>query len=188
LWTWRGIDVAVLGPDGAGKTTVINALIASLPFPTRAIYMGLTGGRLPLADRLRVPGLVFGARVTLLWARYGLGVYHRARGRIVLFDRYPLDAAVPSGKDLRPVARFSRRVQGALCPKPGLVLFLDASGETMHGRKQEYDPARLETWRRAYQRLEGSVRSFEVIDAEQPADVVRREAQRLIWERYAKRW
>ena len=188
LRTWRGLSVAVVGPDGAGKTTLVNALRDTLPFPARVIYMGLTGGRLPRADALRLPGLVLAARLTLLWIRYGVGLYHRARGRIVLFDRYTLDGRVPSGAHLGPLARLSRRVQARAVPRPELLLLLDASGTAMHARKGEYDPAALEQWRLAYQRLRGHVAAIEVLDAEQPADVVRRLAQARIWRCYAERW
>jgi thymidylate kinase len=188
LWTRRGLSVAIMGPDGAGKTTLVNGLRASLPFPTRVLYMGLTGGRLPKADALRVPGLVLAARLTLLWVRYGVGVYHRARGRIVLCDRHTLDGKVPSGAQLGPLARLSRRVQTLAVPRPELVLLLDASGAAMHARSGEYDPAQLEEWRHAYQRLRGSVPLLEVLDAEQPADAVRRDAQARIWQCYVERW
>jgi thymidylate kinase len=188
LWTWRGVSVAVIGPDGAGKTTLVNGLCPSLPFPTRVIYMGLTGGRMPYADALRVPGLVFSARLGLLAARYGLSMYHRARGRIVLFDRYPLDAAVPSGYDLRPLARVSRRVQGAACPRPTVVLLLDAPGSMLQARSGEYDAVTLESWRRAYLRLRRPVKMLEVIDAQQSPDRVRQQALAIIWDQYAARW
>jgi thymidylate kinase len=188
LWTRRGISVAVIGPDGAGKTTLVNGLRSTFPFPTRVIYMGLTGGRLPKADALRVPGLVLAARLALLWTRYGVSLYHRARGRVVLFDRYTLDAVAPSGALLGPLARVSRRVQGAACPNPGLVLLLDASGATMHRRKSEYEPDQLEAWREAYHGLRNVVGMLEVLDAERPADLVRREAQAHMWRRYAERW
>jgi thymidylate kinase len=187
-WTRRGLAVAVVGADGAGKTTLVRALRDSLPFPTYVIYMGLTGGRLPKADALRVPGLVLVARLAVLWTRYAVSVYQRARGRIVLFDRYVIDAAVPSGADLGPLARFSRRLQGAACPRPDLTLLLDAAGATMHSRKGEYDEDLLEAWRQAYRRLEGRVRGLELLDAERPADDVRRDAQARIWRRYAERW
>jgi thymidylate kinase len=188
VWTWRGISVAVMGPDGAGKTTLVTGLRDTFPFPTRTIYMGLTGGRLPWADRLRVPGVVLGARLAVLWTRYAASIYHRARGRIVLFDRYLLDATVPSGLDLRPLARASRRLQGSAVPRPTVVILLDASGATLHDRSLEYDPATLESWRVAYQRLHASVRDLEVIDAEQSADDVRRQAYTAVWTRYAQRW
>jgi thymidylate kinase len=150
--------------------------------------MGLTGGRLPRADALRVPGLVLAARLAILWLRWGAGLYHRARGRIVLFDRYVLDGTVPSGADIGPLARASRRIQAAACPLPDLVLLLDASGTTMHARKGEYDGEILESWRIAFRRLEGSVDRLEVLDAERPAEAVRREALAAIWRRYAARW
>jgi thymidylate kinase len=188
LWRRRGVSVAIMGPDGAGKTTLVNGLRTAFPFPTRVVYMGLTGGRLPRADALRIPGVVLAARLTLLWCRYGVGVYHRARGRIVLCERYTLDGMVPSGAQLGPLGRLSRRVQAVAVPRPELLLLLDASGAAMHARKGEYDPIRLEEWREAYQRLRGRVRALEVLDAEQPPDAVRRDAQARIWRCYAERW
>jgi thymidylate kinase len=187
-WRRRGVSVAVVGPDGAGKTTLVNGLRAALPFPVRVLYMGLTGGRLPRADALRVPGVVLAARLTLLWGRYGVGVYHRARGRIVLYDRYALDGMVASGAKLGPLGRISRRVQAAAVPQPDLLLVLDASGDVMHARKGEYGPLQLEEWRNAYRRLRGRVRTLEVLDAEQPPDAVRSDAQARIWQCYADRW
>jgi thymidylate kinase len=183
----RGLSVAVVGPDGAGKTTLVEALDRQLPFPSRRHYMGLTGGRMPRAEALRVPGLVLAARLAILWGRFARSEYDRRLGRIVLIDRYTLDGAVPSGVPLRPLAQLSRRLQRRACPMPDLVLLLDASGATMHARKGEYDPETLETWRVAYGRLVGTVAQLEVLDAEQPADEVLRQAQASIWRRYRRR-
>jgi thymidylate kinase len=182
--TRRGLSVAVIGPDGAGKSTLVAALARSLPVPVRVQYMGLTGGRLPKADALRIPGIVFLARVAILWLRYARGAYHRARGGIVLFERYTLDGAVPSGMPLGPVGRLSRRLQRRACPVPDLVLLLDASGETLHKRSGEYDAAILESWRGAFGRLRASVPGLRVIDAERPAAEVRRKAESHIWRSY----
>jgi thymidylate kinase len=188
LRTRRGIAVGVIGPDGAGKTTLVNGLRDTLPFPTRILYMGLTGGRLPRADALRVPGVVLAGRLAILWVRWAVGLYHRARGRVVLFDRYTLDGTVPSGLRQGLLARASRRLQAAACPQPDLVLLLDASGATMYARKAEYEPERLEEWRAAYGRLRGRLARLEVLDAEQSADAVRRDALATIWRCYAERW
>ena len=182
-----GVSVAVIGPDGAGKSTLVEGLRATMPFHVRVQYMGLTGGRMPRADALRVPGVVLAARLAIIWMRYLRAALYRRRGQIVVFDRYTLDGAVPPGKRVGTLGALSRRIQRHACPMPDLVLFLDASGHTMHARKHEYDAATLESWREAFGRLRASVSNLEVLDAEQPADVVRRRATELIWRRYRER-
>jgi hypothetical protein len=162
----------------------VGSLSRSLPFPARIQYLGLTGGQIPRAEALRLPGAVFGAKLAILWFRYLRGRYHQARGRVVLFERYVLDAAVPSGIRLRPVARASRRLLQWALPLPDVVLLLDASGATMHRRSGEYDADELERWRLAFRQLQRSVRQLEVIDAERPAEVVLRDAEERIWRHY----
>jgi hypothetical protein len=58
----------------------------------------------------------------------------------------------------------------------------------MHARKGEYNSAQLEEWRDAYGRLRGRGRVLEVVNAEQPAQSVRRDAQASIWRYYVQRW
>ncbi len=180
----RGLSVAVIGPDGSGKSTLVEGLSRSLPLPVRVQYLGLTGGRMRKVGRLRVPGVIFAARLLILWSRYARAAYHRAQGGIVVFERYTLDGAVPSGVRLGPAGRLSRHVLSRSCPLPDLVLLLDASGETMHDRSGEYGPSVLESWRAAYERLRAKVPQLQVIDAERPAEEVRREAEARIWRRY----
>jgi thymidylate kinase len=181
----RGISVAVIGPDGAGKSTLVEALARDLPLDTLVQYMGLTGGRMPQADALRVPGVVLAARLGILWARYARGHRHMARGGIVVFERYTLDGHVPAGIPLGRAGRLSRRVQRHACPLPDLVLLLDASGRTLHARSGEYDDTVLERWRSAFAELEGRPQLVKV-DAERPPDDVRREALALVWRRYGE--
>ena len=77
-WRRRGISVALLGPDGAGKTTLAGEIDNSFIFPVRRVYMGLTGGLLRHVNRLRVPGLVLlrtGRMDTpAQWARIGSAI------------------------------------------------------------------------------------------------------------------
>jgi len=182
-----GLSVAVIGPDGAGKSTLVEGLERTLPLRTHTIYMGLTGGKLQRAQALRVPGLVFAATAAVLWIRYLRGRLYQADGQVVLFERYALDGAVPSGMSLSRLQKLSRSAQRWILPNPDLVLLLDASGHTMFGRKGEYSPATLEVWRAHYQGLEDSVRNLVVIDAEQPREAVLRDAQNLIWKKLFKR-
>ena len=39
----RGVSLAVLGPDGAGKSTLVDGLVAALPLATKVHYLGVFG-------------------------------------------------------------------------------------------------------------------------------------------------
>jgi len=184
----RGLSVAVLGPDGAGKSTLIGGLEAAFILPAQSIYMGLTGGMLPHVDRLRLPMLVLPGRALVFWVRYLRALYHQARGRLVLFDRYTYDAHVPTPRPLSRLRRFYRWLDGHLCPAPDLVLLLDAPGAVMFARKGEYTDEMLEDWRQHFLALRGKVRQLEVVDATRSQEAVLTDALGRVWARYAARW
>ena len=156
--------------------------------PVSVIYMGLTGGFLKHVVRLRIPGVVFAGRALVIWRRYLRARLHQARGRLVVFDRYVLDAAVPHPRRLNSLERISRRLDFYLCPAPDLVLVLDAPGELMHRRKGEYKAEMLEDWREHFLELQRRMPDIvEIIDATQDKDAVRIDATRRIWRRYRAR-
>jgi thymidylate kinase len=184
----RGVSVALLGPDGAGKSTLATGLEESFVFPSRRVYMGLTGGLLRYVDKLRIPGIVRVGRLLVLWGRYLRARYHQARGRLVIFDRYIYDADVPPPYRLTRAGRMARWIDGRSCPPPDLVIVLDVSGAEMHRRKGEYTPEMLEDWRQRFLKLGGRVPGVEIIDASQSAAAVRADVLERIWQRYAARW
>jgi thymidylate kinase len=187
-WRRRGLSVALLGPDGAGKSTLAASVQRTFVLPVRSVYMGLTGGLLPYVDRLRVPGIVQVVRVMVFWSRYLRAFYHQARGRLVLFDRYIYDSMVPHPLPLSWYQRFTRWIDGHACPGPDLVLILDAPGELMFRRKGEYNAEQLEHWRQHFRALEHRVRTAQIVDAARPLAIVDADVTNRIWRYYAARW
>lgn len=188
VWRQRGISVALLGPDGAGKSSLSENLQNSFIFPVRSIYMGLTGGMLPYVDALRLPWLVIPGRFAVFWYRYLLAKYHQARGRLVVFDRYIYDAFVPHPEQLSILRRFYRWLDGHACPAPDLLLVLSASGTVMYERKGEYTPEMLEDWRQHFLALQRRFSQVEVVDTMVSTEEVCAEATEHIWQRYVERW
>ena len=181
-----GVSVALLGPDGAGKTTLASAISADFGLPVRRLYMGMWSTSEPGVVG-RVPGLAILARPFAATRKALVAQYHRAHGRLVIFDRYTYDALIPPRGPLIWMKRPYFWILAHAAPEPQLVVVLDAPGEVLFARKGEFDPTRLDDDRRAFRHLADRISGLRVVDAAQPPDAVRAEVTDLIWQRYLER-
>jgi hypothetical protein len=178
-----GVSVALLGPDGAGKTTLAAAIANDFGLPVRRVYMGMwSATQRGVAGR--IPGLAIVSRPFAAARKALVAEYHRAHGRLVIFDRYTYDALIPPRGSMLSLKRAYFWVLAHAAPAPQLVIVLDAPGELLFARKGEFDPVRLEEDRRAFLALGDRLDSVVVVDAARPADAVRAEVTDLIWRRY----
>jgi thymidylate kinase len=183
----RGLTVALLAPDGGGKSTLVQGIHESFHVPVRSLYMGLyKRDSSDTAPQRRAPGLGFVTRLVRQWARYLVACYHQMHGRFVLFDRYCYDALLPPRAPLAWHSRVRRWLLARSCPGPNLIVVLDAPGEVLYNRKHEHSVALLEQQRQTYLRLAARPGSL-VVDATRDAESVRREVTSFIWNAYASR-
>jgi thymidylate kinase len=181
-----GLAVAMLGPDGSGKSTLADGLRGSFPLAVRSMYLAPFPATAGSSGDPRVVG--FARRLIRLWWGWLVGRAHVARGRLVIFDRYPFDARVAPRRPLGPAGRLRRWIVGHACPAPELVFVLDLPGTTAHDRKGELDPDTLETERVGFRTLATRLRPSVVLDATRPPEDVRRDAAEILWRTWVRRW
>lgn len=190
----RGLVVALVGPDGVGKSSVMR----SLERGSHAIFTGFTfrhwrPGLLPNLGTLlgrgdagpaegeslpprRDAGRFAGIRLAYYALDYLLGHYLLdrmilAHTRVVFYDRHALDMMVdPLRYGLAPSSRGLHRVAGV--PDPDLVILLRDTPERIHGRKPELPPEEIARQFLAWESLEKAGEVDAVIDVSGPPDEV----------------
>ena len=197
----RGLAIALLAPDGAGKTTLAQQLARDRFLRACLIYMGTN----PEAVTVSLPtsrllnrfagkegsrgllsrGLRFCNRALDQWYRSAVALCCKASGRFVVFDRYVYDSCLASPATTLG-RRIRRRILGSSWARPDLVILLDAPGEVLYARKREHSPERLDAQRQKYLSLQGRVPNIVVVDATREADQVRGDVIALIWSQYAR--
>ena len=176
----RGFTVALIGCDGAGKTTVARALEHATELPVRYLYMGvsaeasnrqLPSTRVAHAIKRRAAArpvrgspthgvrragrsaLRLANRLAEEWYRQLIAQAFVTGGSIVVFDRHFL--ADYHAFDVAGARRpLSRRIHGWMLvhayPRPDLVVLLDAPPEVLFARKGEGTLASLARRREDY--------------------------------------
>lgn len=190
-----GPVVALLGPDGAGKGTIIEALRERIPVGLSVVYLGERRPRGTSGPRVR-------ARVSALrecafvmyralrfWSLLLRGYLAAWSGHIVLCDRHPIEALAIRPRTSRSAAWLERVLFGRLMPWPDAVAVLDAPGEVLYARKREHSPNVLEHQRQRY-RDTFVPRGARLISTTNGVEAAISEASALVWAalRERRRW
>jgi len=180
-----GLMVALLGPDGAGKTSLAVGILRSYADASvRVVYMGLWSQGPDRSSGRAARAVASTLRPLRMWRRYLVGRVHAALGRIVVFDRYAYDAMLPR-PHRGPLRRLYYAALSLACPAPDLAFVLDAPGEVMFARKGEGTPASLEQERLAFATLATRIRNCEVVDATRDPAMLVGEVVDRIWKQCA---
>jgi thymidylate kinase len=174
----RGVVVALIGTDGAGKSTVADGLhdrLRQYGLHTGSAYFGMARGNLPgvglarrtlkvdqpstAKDLLRRAAAWFYA-AEYVWRYLSLVAPQKRRKRVVIVDRWVYDL-YESPWPGSPAARAVQR----LVPEPDVLVLPDAPIEQIHARKPERPLADQSAQQERYRRLVtgGAARYAEVV-------------------------
>lgn len=186
----RGPLIAFVGPDGAGKSTVVEELARRIPLGVRVAYLGNRGAGRAKEGRSRKSAARETAGVVRDAARAAgrLAREHWAarRGSIVLCDRHPKELLAVRPRRPRPAAFLERMLVRWLLPWPDALVVLEAPPQVLHARKPEHPVARLEEWARAY-REELGPRGASFVDTTASEEETVRIVSELVWTEVARR-
>ena len=180
--TRRGLSVAVLGPDGAGKSTLTQGIASSFGLPARVVYMGLWQGEDGTARPLPLAALAAARRPFRSWRRAAVTRWHQARGRLVVLDRHPYDALLPPAPPHVALKRLFFSLLARTAPAPSVVLVLDVPADVAAQRRPEEDPAALAVARGEYLALARRLPRAVVLDADRSPEALRAAAVDRIWQ------
>ncbi len=190
----RGLCVVILGPDGSGKSTIINLLSAEPPAWSSGVVVRhlkpsvISRKTADTTDPHGVPprGLAASVLKCLYWLfEYTAGYHLHVRpdlqnGKLVVFDRYLLDVLVDSRRYRYGGPRWLTKLLWRVVPKPDLVVLLHAPADVLLARKQEMTPDEMQRQLDAYKKLVSVQRGGRMVDVSGAPDEVVRQLRAVI--------
>jgi thymidylate kinase len=207
-----GPVIALVGPDGAGKGTIISGLDSAIPVATITFYFGLPVRRRRPASSEPPPTANAGSSREpttapdpgprgwrrrfeallvlkgLLWqTRVLLRAYVAAwQGKVVLCDRHPVEVLAIDPRHTRLARSLERAIVRRVLPWPDRIVVLDAPAAAMFARKGEHTVERLERWRRGFRdAFQGP--GAAIIDTSASVDTATLAASDVVWKALAER-
>jgi thymidylate kinase len=190
-----GVYVVVAGPDGTGKSTVVDELIEQvLRGPVMQLHHRphLLRPRSPSDGPVTEPHQhrpyplpLSAGKLLLLYADYLLGWYARLRpwlrdGGDVILERGWWDLAVdPARYRLHPLPG-AVRLLGRLLPRPTVTLVLGGDATAIAARKRELSAEETQRQLDAWRALPPKLLRSQVIDTTLPLDATHAAVQRAV--------
>jgi thymidylate kinase len=198
----RGGVVVVVGPDGAGKSTLAEAVVRGAPEDTQTLLLANRRGATParLLPRRHVRGPTTSphrhppyaapvsiAKTVYLFADFLLTWFSRVRpvvacGGWVVIERGWWDTLVdPTRYRLRPAPVLTRALS-RLAPRADVILILEAAPGVIRSRKAQLTESEIVRQARAWRSVLSARQHRTFIDASRSAEeVFRAAAQELSW-------
>jgi thymidylate kinase len=192
----RILKIVILGPDGAGKSSVIQGLMGRLEQDGRIVKMRHLKPRIVLPKR--------GAGVTIVVDPHGkpprsaltsvakiivwlmeewyANLFQDDRKTLLICDRYYHDLLVDPLRYRYGGPMGAARLVGKMMPRPRLWLLLDAPAEILQARKQEVPLEETERQRSAYRAFVQCQKDHAIVDAAQPLDKVIADVEHIVIE------
>lgn len=191
-----GLHIAVLGPDGSGKSSVINELTSSAAGAfrrTRSYHLRPHFCRpAAVAEPVTNPHgskertLLGSLAKLLLWGSDYLASYVSCilpmlvQSTLVVFDRYAHDLLVDPRRYRYGGPRWPVKALLRVVPQPDLILILDAPAEIVRRRKEEVELVESLRQRQEYLSLGHELRNAHIVDSSRPLDQLVIEVQDLV--------
>jgi len=199
-----GLLVVVAGPDGAGKSTLIERLIQATgpTFRRHKVFHwrpALLWRRKSTRDTTQPhsdapDGFSWSvARLLAYLLDYWLGylILVRpllARSGLIIFDRYFDDLLIDPKRYCFGAPLGLVRALRPIIPKPDLVLVLDADEEVVFSRKQEVQLAEVRRQRALYRAIKVGASNAQIVDASASIAQVEAESAQAIVKHLAQRF
>lgn len=193
----KGLIIAVSGPDGSGKTSVIKEISSQMEKtfpPDKVIKYHWRPGLLPPLHRIFRGGISkkkgvetdftnphgkppYSAPVSVLRLLYysldfilgyWVNIYiKKAKGNLIIFDRYYDDFFIDKTRFRLKLPDIVIAIISKLIPEPDMYFFLEASADNIFSRKPELSKSELERQLKQYSIQIISKRNGYKIDANQ---------------------
>ena len=194
-----GLHIAIYGPDGVGKSTLISQLMLPCFRQVRQFHFrpGVLGKKVrgPVAQphggrpRSRLSGM---AKICYYFADHWFGYLFqvfpaRVRNELVIFDRSFLDLLVDPRRYRLAGSSGLARLLNRLLPQPDMTIVLDAPAELVRARKPELEIEELRRQREVLRQLAVTTPGCSVVSAAQSPEEVLRSVQKEMIQFLARR-
>lgn len=189
------LKIVLLGPDGAGKSSVIAGLVRRLAGEGRAAVVRHLKPQLAMPQLRDNPNSIVtdphgkpprSAFLSLVKIVVWLGeewyaqLFREPKQALLICDRYYHDLLVDPVRFRFGAPLWTARLVGALMPRPALWILLDAPPEVLRSRKQEVTAEETARQCHAYRAFIRTRAQHVILDASRPLDEVISQAEHAV--------